>query len=57
MDFLGIWNQWRLLSFESLCSEDEEGPSETVEVSSSKSSRERKEMDAFLESYNLLGLR
>ena len=44
-------------TFESLCSEDEEGPSETVEVSSSELSRERKEMDAFLESYNLLGLR
>ena len=42
---------------ESLCFRDEEGPSETVEVSSSESSRERAEMDALLENYNLPGLR
>jgi hypothetical protein len=42
---------------ESLYSGDKDGSSEAIEVSSSESSREREEIDALLESSNLLGLR
>lgn len=42
---------------ESLYSGDKDGSYEAIEVSSSESSREREEIDALLESSNLLGLR